>query len=133
MKGTPSGVLFSYLKFMLMHPQKNEFEYREPKPHNHVKNSQQRDVYMTPNSENRICLSFRRQNRQVMVTLEFPEQSDLKAEQEFISRLKAVYLEKIQHAYDLQTGSLIKNGAGQKGGLALQSPTTKEKEEKNNG
>lgn len=108
---------------------KNEFEYRKPKPHNHVKSNQQRDVYMVPDTENKMCLSFKCQDRQVRVTLEFPEQSDLKAEQEFISSLKAVYLEKIQHSHDLQEGILIKNRAGQESGLALSFPTTKDKEE----
>lgn len=112
--------------------QENGTEYGESKLHNHVRSNHQRDVYMVFQSDNKVSLSLTHQNRQVMVTLEFPEQSDRKAEQEFISRLKAVYLEKIQHAHDLQAGSLMKNGAGQKGGLALQSPTTKEKEEKGN-
>lgn len=34
-------------------------------------------------------------NKEIRVTLEFPEQSDQKVEQEFTGRLKAVYLEKL--------------------------------------
>lgn len=79
-----------------------------------------------------MCLSMKYQNRQVKVTLEFPGQPDQKAEQEFISRLKAIYLEKIQRAHDLQDGSLKKNGAGQKSGLALSSPATRDREENGN-
>ena len=72
---------------------------------------------MVLSTENKMCLSLRRQDRQVKVTLEFPEQSDLKAEQEFISRLKALYLEKIQYGYGLQD---------------LLSPAAKDKEENGN-
>lgn len=76
---------------------------------------------MVSQTDNKVCLSLVHQSKQVKVTLTFPERSDQKAEQEFINRLKAVYLEKVE------------NGAMQKGGLALQSPTTKDKEGKNNG
>ena len=34
-------------------------------------------------------------NKQVKVTLKFPQQTDREAEQEFIARLKEVYLEKL--------------------------------------
>lgn len=36
-------------------------------------------------------------NKQVHITIEFPKQTDQKAEQEFISRLKEMYLEKIKN------------------------------------
>ena len=100
--------------------QTNGFEYKKSKPHNYVKSNQQRDVYMVSNAENKICQSVKYQNKQVQVTLEFPEQSDPKAEQEFVSRLKTIYLEK------------IKIGAMQKENLALSSSPIKEKEGNNN-
>lgn len=96
--------------------QVNSAEYRKSKSHNYVKSNQQRDVYMVFGVENKIRYSLKYQNRQVQVTLTFPEQTDTKAEQEFVSRLKMIYLEK------------IKTGAWQKNDLALSSPTTKEKE-----
>lgn len=40
-------------------------------------------------------------NKKVNVTIEFPKQTDWKAEQEFIFRLKELYLEKVK------TGSCI--------------------------
>ena len=94
--------------------QENGTEYGEPKQHNHVKSNHQRDVYMVPQTDNKVCLSLTHQSKQIKVTLTFPERSDQKAEQEFINRLKAVYLEKVE------------NRAMQKGDLALQSPTTKQ-------
>lgn len=69
---------------------------------------------MVSQTDNKVCLSLMHQSKQVKVTLTFPKRSDQKAEQEFINRLKAVYLEKVE------------NGAMQKGGLALQSPATKQ-------
>lgn len=96
--------------------QANSTEYGKSKPHNYVKSNQQRDVCMVFGAENKIGCSLTYQNRQVQVTLTFPEQTDTKAEQEFVSRLKMIYLEK------------IKAGAWQKNDLALSSPTTKEKE-----
>ena len=98
----------------------NGLEYGKSQPHNYVKSNQQRDVYMVSNAENKICQSVKYQNKQVQVTLEFPEQSDQKAEQEFVSRLKTMYLEN------------IKIGAMQKENLALSSSPIKEKEENNN-
>lgn len=57
-------------------------------------------------------------NKQVHVTLEFPKQSNQKAEQEFIFRLKELYLEK------------IKNGACISGESALLSDKISEVEDK---
>lgn len=57
-------------------------------------------------------------NKKVNVTLEFPKQTDQKAEQEFIFRLKELYLEK------------IKNGACISGESALLSDKIKEVEDK---
>lgn len=94
----------------------NSTEYGKSKPHNNVKSDKQKDVYMALDAENKIVYSLTYQNRQVQVTLTFPEQTDTKAEQEFVGRLKTIYLEK------------IKTGAWQKNDLALSSPTTKEKE-----
>lgn len=96
--------------------QANSAEYGKSKPHNYVKSDRLRDVYMDLGTENKIVCSLTYQNRQVQVTLAFPEQTDTKAEQDFVSRLKMVYLEK------------IKTGAWQKENLALPSPTTKEKD-----
>lgn len=95
--------------------QVNSAEYRKSKSHNYVKSNQQRDVYMVFGAENKIRYSLKYQNRQVQVTLTFPEQTDTKAEQEFVSRLKTIYLEKII------------TGAWQTNDLALSSPTTEEK------
>ena len=75
---------------------------------------------MVSQAGNKVCLSLIHQNKQVKVTLEFPERSDQKAEQEFISRLKAIYLKK----FELKVV--------QKEDLALPFPTTKGKEEYNN-
>ena len=36
------------------------------------------------------------QKKQVHVVLEFPEQSDKEAEEEFVSRLKEIYLRKVK-------------------------------------
>ncbi|MBO5337530.1 MAG: hypothetical protein J6A94_10425 [Lachnospiraceae bacterium] len=44
-------------------------------------------------SQSLICKTY---INGVQVTLEFPEQSDPKAEQEFMSRLKEIYLRKIE-------------------------------------
>ena len=60
-------------------------------------------------------------NKQVNVILEFPKQTDHKAEQEFISRLKELYLEK------------IKLGACTSGKSALSSLKIKETEDSGNG
>lgn len=100
--------------------QGNGTEYREPKLHNHVKSNHQKDVYMVSQADNKVCFSLSHQNKQVKVTLEFPEKSDQKAEQELIGRLKAIYLKKVEVR------------AVQKEDLALQSPTTKDKEENGN-
>lgn len=96
--------------------QANSAEYGKSKTHNYVKSNWLRDVYMELGAENKIVCSLTYQNRQVQVTLAFPEQTDTKAEQDFVSRLKTMYLEK------------IKTGACQKKDLALSSPTTNEKE-----
>lgn len=60
------------------------------------------------------------QNKEVHVILEFPTQSDPKAEQEFISRLKEIYLRKIE------------NGAIQKKDSALESNPDVNAVDKNN-
>lgn len=39
---------------------------------------------------------YRYRKKEVTVTLEFPEASDRKAEQEFVDRLKELYLKKLQ-------------------------------------
>lgn len=96
--------------------QANSAEYGKVKTHNYVKSNRLRDVYMELGAENKIVCSLTYQNRQVQVTLAFPEQTDTKAEQDFVSRLKMICLEK------------IKTGACQSNDLALPSPTTKEKE-----
>ncbi len=96
----------------------NGFEYQETDSHNHVKSNQQKDVYMVSPTDYKVCLSMTHRNKQIQVILEFPEQSDQKAEQEFIARLKEIYLKK------------IKNGAMQKEDFALPFPPTKNKEEK---
>ncbi len=95
----------------------NGFSYQEPDSNNHVKSNQQKDVYMVSSTDYKVCLSMTHRNKQIQVTLEFPEQTDQKAEQEFIARLKEIYLKKVE------------NRAMQKEDFALSSPTTKEKEE----
>ncbi len=94
----------------------NGFEYHKTDSHNHVKSNPQRDVYMASPIDYKVCLSMTHRNKQIQVILEFPEQSDQKAEQEFIARLKEIYLKKME------------NGAMQKEDFALPSSTTKEKE-----
>lgn len=42
-------------------------------------------------SQSFICKS---QNKEIRVTIEFPEEQDLKAEQAFIGHLKEIYLQK---------------------------------------
>lgn len=59
-------------------------------------------------------------NKKVNVTIEFPKQTDQKEEQEFITRLKELYLEK------------IKNGSCISGESALLSDKIKEVEEMGN-
>lgn len=49
---------------------------------------------MVLDTDNRAYLTMSHGNRLIKVTLEFPRQPDQKASQEFISRLKALYLEK---------------------------------------
>ncbi len=96
----------------------NGFSYQETDSHNHVKSNPQRDVYMVSPTDYKVCLSMTHRNKQIQVILEFPEQSDQKAEHEFIARLKEIYLKKME------------NGAMQKEDFALPFPPTKNKEEK---
>lgn len=110
----------------------NGIEYGKLKQHTHIKSICQKDDYMVPNTVNKVFLSMKYQNRQIKVILEFPEQSDPKVEQEFISRLKAIYLEKMKHRYELRSDILMKIGAGQESGLALSSLAAKDKEENGN-
>ena len=98
----------------------NGFEYKKTDSHNHIKSHQQKGNNMVSQTDSKICLSVTHRNKQIQVTLEFPEQSDPQAEQEFIVRLKEIYLRKIE------------NGAIQKENLALSSTTTKEKEDRYN-
>lgn len=49
---------------------------------------------MVSDTDGKVCLTMRCGNKMVKVTLEFPEQSDLTNEQEFVSRLKMLYLGK---------------------------------------
>lgn len=80
---------------------------------------------MVSQAENKACLSLSHQNKQVKVTLEFPEKSDPKAERELTDKLKAIYLEKIKRSHD----SLLNEvRAIQKEALALQPPAAKDKE-----
>ncbi len=95
----------------------NGFSYQEPDSNNHVKSNQQKDINMVSPTDYKVCLSMTHRNKQIQVTLEFPEQTDQKAEHEFIARLKEIYLKKME------------DGAMQKEDFALPSPTTKEKEE----
>ncbi len=98
----------------------NGFSYHKTDSNNHIKSNQQKDINMVSQTDNKLSLSLIHRNKQIQVTLEFPEQSDRKAEHEFIARLKEIYLKKVE------------NRAMQKEDFALPSPTTKEKEEKDN-
>lgn len=49
----------------------------------------------------------RHKNKKVNVTLEFPKQTDRKAEQEFIARLKELYLEKVKTGSCLSRDSAL--------------------------
>ena len=69
--------------------QNKETECGQTEPHNHV------------NKENELAGNMvqyvsENGNQKVVVTLEFPKQSDKKAEQEFIGRLKEIYLKKVK-------------------------------------
>ena len=46
-------------------------------------------------------------NKKVNVTLEFPKQTDRKAEQEFIARVKELYLEKVKNGYCIDGDSAL--------------------------
>lgn len=92
--------------------QNKETECGQTESHNHV------------NKENELADNMVQYEREygkqsVVVTLDFPEQSDAKAEQEFIGRLKEIYLRK------------IKVGARQEKDSALESNSTLDKEDKN--
>ena len=70
----------------------NDSEYRQAESHSN-KNEE-----VQPKDNKMVTHQFlcRHNNKEVKVTVEFPEQSDLGAEQEFKSRLKEVYLEKVK-------------------------------------
>ena len=92
--------------------QNKETECGQTESHNHV------------NKENELAGNMVQYEREygkqsVVVTLDFPEQSDAKAEQEFIGRLKEIYLRKIEI------------GAMQEKDSALESNPTLDKEDKN--
>ena len=65
--------------------------------HKHIKSNHQGKVYMVYKTSNKVYLSSVYQNKQSKITLEFPEQLDTKAEQEFIDKLKNIYLKKIEN------------------------------------
>lgn len=48
---------------------------------------------MVSDTDNKAHVTAWYGNKPVKVTLEFPEKSNVRAEQEFIERLKAIYLE----------------------------------------
>ena len=92
--------------------QNKETECGQTESHNHV-NKENELVH------NMVQYVRNNGNQKVVVTLEFPEQSDKKAEQEFIGRLKEIYLRKLEI------------GAMQEKDSALESNSTLDKEEKN--
>ena len=49
---------------------------------------------MVSDTDGKVCLSIRHGNKRVKVMMEFPKQPDLKDRQEFLSRLKMLYLGK---------------------------------------
>ncbi len=77
---------------------------------------------MVFNTEDRVCLSLKHQNRRVKVTLEFPVQSDPDAERELVSGLRAIYSEKIRRCCDLRGGALTEGGGAGEDGLPFLSP-----------
>lgn len=79
---------------------------------------------MTTEDNHMLSQSFlyKYRNKNVQVTVEFPEQSDTNAEQEFIKRLKELYLKKIRFPYKTYADAQSSNGlqscpAGKKGGI----------------
>ena len=49
-------------------------------------------------------------NKQVNITIDFPKQTDQKAEQEFIVRLKELYLEKVKMGSCINGDSALLSG-----------------------
>lgn len=72
---------------------------------------------MDSHINNKKSFKWKYQNKEISITLEFPEHPAPQAVTEFIAGLKEIYLRKIQ------------KGAIQKHGSALPSSTTKEKED----
>ena len=69
-----------------------DFEYRQAESHsNENKEVHQEDKQVVTHQF--LC---KHKNQEVKVTVEFPEQSNPQAEQEFKSRLKEIYLEKVK-------------------------------------
>ena len=92
-------------------------EYRQANSHSN-KNKEVQQVNSQVVTQQFLC---RHKNKEVKVTVEFPEQSNPKAEQEFVCRLKEIYLEK------------VKIGSMQGKKSALSCTPTKDKEEQRNG
>ena len=94
----------------------NKTEYINSEKHsNDNKDSNSKEIQMDSYSYTTI-----HKNKQVNVNIEFPKQTDQKAEHEFISKLKELYLEK------------IKNGSCTSGESALLSDKIKEVEDMGN-
>ena len=91
------------------------FAYTQSKSHsNNSENANHKE-----NSMDTISLECTYEKKTIKLHLEFPKQSDKNAEQEFIERLKEIYLKKL----DLESV--------QSKNPEVQSQTTKEKGEKN--
>lgn len=122
-----------YCSNVLKHSQNNDSEYSITELNKIATSNQQKKEIMenskktiadTPTENqapNLIEFNTSYRNKNVTVHLEFPEQQNEKAAEDFISRLKNIYLKKIES----KTMQLRES--------ALQCISTNEKEDKNHG
>ena len=72
------------------HNSESDSEYRQAELHSN------RDKKGIPEAQSMVTEICSKKCKKVKITLEFPERTDEMAEQEFIGRLKEIYLEKIK-------------------------------------
>lgn len=87
-------------------------EYRQVETHNHVNKEQPQEDNNTMASKRHFTKT--EGNKEINITVVFPNRSDEKAEQEFIGSLKELYLKKLE-SESMQNDS-----------VALKFPATKE-------
>lgn len=74
--------------------QSNDFEYKVSKSNKMTVRSDSEQEIMKSKQEIQFTKSYR--NKNVTIHLEFPSQSDEKATDDFFSRLKEIYLKKLE-------------------------------------